>query len=456
MKYILTVLLLWPSWYIWAQEYPRQNIDLQRIADDLYGIQDADLNYEELYENLAQLLARPLDLNRATEEELRFIKILSEGQIRSLLDYRTTAGNLLSVYELQAIPGFDVPFLYRLMPFVTVNDPATRLHASMLSRIREESDNYFIARYERVLQRSEGYKGETLEDSKFKGSPDKLNVRFRCSRPGDFSFGFSAEKDAGEQIVWNPNNKQFGFDYISFHAQVQNKGRLKNLVIGDFQSQFGQGLMIGGIFGMGKGGETITTTRRSNIGHLPYTSFAEAGNLRGVATTVMLTRNIYASVFYSNVKRDAAIAGDGLEDISIITSLPTTGLHRNQKELAHRMQSGEQRAAGVLQYKNNKLDAGIMYSRTMLDHPVQKNATHYNQFAFQGNTSEQAGIYLNYTWQNVTFFSEAAETLQHGHAYIAGILGSLTKHLDVALLHRNYSRSFTSFYSNAFAESSTT
>ncbi|HEY9044522.1 MAG TPA: helix-hairpin-helix domain-containing protein, partial [Ohtaekwangia sp.] len=46
--------------------------------------------------------------------------------------------------------------------------------------------------------------------------------------------------------------------------------------------------------------------------------------------------------------------------------------------------------------------------------------------------------------------------LQHGHAYIAGILGSLTKHLDVALLHRNYSRSFTSFYSNAFAESSTT
>ena len=37
------------------------------------------------------------------------------------------------------------------------------------------------------------------------------------------------EKDAGEEITWNPDKKQYGFDYNSFHAQVLNKGKIKNL-----------------------------------------------------------------------------------------------------------------------------------------------------------------------------------------------------------------------------------
>ncbi|HEY9009069.1 MAG TPA: helix-hairpin-helix domain-containing protein [Ohtaekwangia sp.] len=454
-RYLLTLFAMLCCRYMAAQEYPQPDIDLQRIVDDLYGVQDTDLNYEDLYENVAQLLARPLDLNSATAEELRFCKILSEDQIRSLIDYRETTGGFLSVYELQAIPGLELSVIYRLMPFVKVYDPASRLHTSIFSRIRNESDNYFITRYERTLQSSQGYKAETPAGDRFKGSQDKLCMRFRCSRPGDFSFGFSAKKDAGEQLTWNPVNKQYGFDYISFHAQLQNKGRLKNLVLGDFQSQFGQGLMIGGIFGMGKGGETITTTRRSNIGHLPYTSFTETGNLHGLAATIEVYRHIYTSFFYSSTSRDAAIA-DGEDDLSIITSLPSTGLHRNTGELAHRRQTGEQRSGAILHYKNERFDAGILYNRMELSHPVLKTATLYNQFAFQGNTSEQAGIYLNYTWQNVTFFSEAATSDRHGHAYIAGLLGSLTRHLDIALLHRNYSCSYHASYSNAFAEGSTT
>ncbi|MFI5135500.1 MAG: hypothetical protein ACHQD9_06580, partial [Chitinophagales bacterium] len=37
------------------------------------------------------------------------------------------------------------------------------------------------------------------------------------------------------------------------YLQVQNKGKIKNLIIGDFQNQFGQGLTLGGAFAMGKG-----------------------------------------------------------------------------------------------------------------------------------------------------------------------------------------------------------
>jgi hypothetical protein len=130
-------------------------------------------------------------------------------------------------------------------------------------------------------------------------------MRFRTSKPGDFSLGFTLEKDAGEQIVWNTANNQYGFDFMSAHVQLLNKGKLKNFIIGDYQTQFGQGLLLGGSFGYGKGSEAVMTVRRSNLGFLPYTSASETGYKRGAAATFELLRYVYLSAFYSNALRDA-------------------------------------------------------------------------------------------------------------------------------------------------------
>lgn len=59
---------------------------------------------------------------------------------------------------------------------------------------------------------------------------------------------------------------------------------------------------------------------------------------------------------------------------------------------------------------------------------------------------------MNYAWNNIAFFSEAAHTIGNGNAYVAGVLTSLTRHFDLAILYRNYARDFQSFYSNAFSE----
>ena len=83
------------------------NYNLEKLADEIFPIQDLDLNYEELYENLAQLLTSPLNLNQATSEELRSLFVLSETQIEELIHYRQAQGFLLSIYELQSIPAFD-------------------------------------------------------------------------------------------------------------------------------------------------------------------------------------------------------------------------------------------------------------------------------------------------------------------------------------------------------------
>src|SRR5688572_7086163 len=324
MRAFLLILVCASATRICAQEYPRKEIDIAQLADELYGLPDADIDYDEVYETLLQLLARPLDLNKATSEEFRFINLLSDSQIKQLIEYRNENGNFISVYELQAIPEFDLATLYKLAPFVTVND-RFRLDASLLNRIKKEGDHYLLLRYERTLQAKTGFENNAQRVSQFHGSPDKLYMRFRSSRPGDFSIGFTAEKDAGEQLRWSPSSRHYGADYFSYHLQLQNKGRLKNLILGDYQSQFGQGLMLGGIFGMGKGGETITTVRRSNIGLLPYTSVYEAGALRGLAMTIQATNNIFVTGFYSSIKKDGTISTDNQDDI--ISSFQTTGLH---------------------------------------------------------------------------------------------------------------------------------
>jgi hypothetical protein len=77
---VLFILFTVAANYVYAQEYPQKEIDLNQMADELYGLPDTDANYDELYENLLQLITSPLNLNKATAEEFRFIKLLSESQ----------------------------------------------------------------------------------------------------------------------------------------------------------------------------------------------------------------------------------------------------------------------------------------------------------------------------------------------------------------------------------------
>lgn len=436
----------------WAQDYNRKEFNFEKLVDDIFPLQDLDLNYEELYENLLQILAHPIDLNRASDEQLRSLFILKENQIESLLAYREETGSFLSIYELQSIPNFDPATLSRLIPFVTVENSSASLNKSLVNRILHEKSNYLILRYERTLENKRGYDESADSASRYQGTPDKVYTRFRTARSGDFSFGFTLEKDAGEALNWSPSKKQYGPDYHSFHGQLLNKGKIKNIIIGDYQAQFGQGLILGGGFGMGKGAETITTIRRSNLGFIPYASLNEFGFFRGAALTYSLASSISLHSFASSYRRDGNLVADSTDDLSFISSLPITGFHRSYSELSTRKQIREDNLGIVLQYKVKSFDGGVLAHYTNFSLPVNRNPSLYNQFNFNGTNNTNIGAYLNYTWHNFTVFGEAAQTLNHGRAFTVGALSSLTNQLDVSLLYRNFGRDFYSFYSNALSE----
>ena len=454
MKALVVILILCISIGTSAQDFPRKDFNLERLVDEIFPVQELDINYEDLYENLAQLLSNPVDLNSITVEQLRSLLILSEDQIHSFLLYRDQNGPFFSIYELQSIPGWDRSTFDKIIAFVTVHDLQSKLNSSIFKRIFHEENNYFVLRVERGLENKRGYQSGIDLSQHYAGSPEKLYMRYRVARSNDFSVGFTAEKDPGEVLQWNPSKRYYGFDYVSFHAQLINKGKIKNIIVGDYQTQFGQGLILGSVFGFGKNSETVTTIRRSNLGFLPYTSTSENLFFRGVAGSYAVSEKIFVHGFYSGTYRDGSITQNA-NDESVISSFTVSGLHRTPTEMERRQQIRDQGMGAVLQFKNQHIDAGIIFHQVVFGQPVFRTIFPYNQFAFNGSQNQNAGIFLNASVANFTFFAEAAQTIHHGSAFTAGVLGNISSQLEIAMLYRNFARDFYSFYSNALSENTT-
>lgn len=436
---------------------PRRNdVDLNHFFEDLFPIQSDGVDYQTVFENLAQLYSNPLDLNHATRDELAATYLLNESQLTSLIQYRQDYGDFLSIYELQAVPALDLATIRRLLPFVTVANGS-------LQNLASPTDNYLLLRYEQVLEQQRGFSAAEPDKNgklptRYLGNAQQWFARYRYNRPNVYSLGFSLEKDPGERITWNVPSHQYGPDYISFHAQLKNQGRWRNCLLGDYQMQVGQGLIFSAGFVMGKSSETILTVRRPTLGARPYTSLTEFGFFRGATVTYALTPSVEITLMGARNRRSAnVIAGqNGAE--AIISSLQTSGLHRTPSEVADRFSTLETNVgAHLLFHPTSRLQLGLTGLSTHYDKSLQKRSLDYNQYEFSGKHNLVIGIHGNYVWQNINFFGEIGRssgsvTNSGGIGIISGAVASLTKRVDIAAVLRHYDRNFHSFYANAFGE----
>ncbi len=450
MRKLIVFLLLTSNYTGFAQGNSNQVIAFETLMEELLPILDDDINYEELYEILFEYYSNPIELNGASQEELASLFMLSDVQITAFFTYKKNHGKLFSIYELQAIPTFDLETIRKIHQFVAVNQFTSQHAQSLLHRITHEKNNYLLLRYQRVLEEKKGYK--TIDDAptRYVGTPHKFLAKFRVNHYKDFSLGFTMEKDAGEQTRWNPSSKNYGTDFNAFHFTMYNKGKFKNMTIGDFNIQSGQGLVLSGGFSLGKSSETITTIRRSDIGIIPHTSVLENSFFRGIAATYSLQKFEVTS-FYSNRNVDATINKDDPQEISTIRA---SGLHRTATELEGKGILNEQVIGTKVKYKSDdgNLAVGINGLYTYYDKVLAKNPTSYNQFEFTGDKNYNYGLYFNYSYQNLNFFWETAFSKSGGNATIAGVIASLSPKVQTSLLYRYYARDFHSFYGNALSE----
>jgi len=177
----------------------------------------------------------PLNLNFATDDELRKLMVLSSKQIYQLVAYRETYGQLVSIYELLAIEGFDEETIQNILPFVMVSAemPSTKLK---LKNIAKYGKHQFIGRYQQLLQEPQGYRQVPdsvlyeSPNSHYLGSREKYYFRYGFNYQNRIRFGVTTEKDAGEVFFSNKLNDSIrdligpklkpGFDYYSFHFML--------------------------------------------------------------------------------------------------------------------------------------------------------------------------------------------------------------------------------------------
>lgn len=434
----------------------QRNFDLQSFVEKRFNEQQADLNYVELYERLLLRYENPIDLNTASEEELMNLGLLSASQIDSFLQYQLAHGKIITHYELQYIEGFDLETITDILPFITLTNKSKN-DLPFLQRVLAERNNYLILRYERILENKRGYEpNEEVDQTHYLGSPNKLYLRYRVSKPGDFSFGFTTEKDAGEKLVWDPSTRKFGSDFWSAHALIERQGKWRKLIIGDYQLQFGQGLIFGSGFAMGKGSETVNTLERVNIGISPYTSVIEGGFLRGIAASYEISPKLMTTVFLSSLNQDAnlqQVSGDTLENY--FSSIQLTGLHRTSTEIENRQSINEKIYGIELHYKSaQRSKLGIIAAINRFNTPILRSDQAYNNYEFAGKENYNIGVFGNTRWQRFQLFGELAISKSRGIGGIGGFTSKLSKRIDLSMILRNYDRSFHSIRGSSFAEGS--
>ena len=450
-----TALVCFVLFFFWIDSTLAQSLNpssLADLAEELVSQQQDESTYEEIYDQLLLRFSEPLDLNSADEEDLRMLYFFTEDQITALIRHRKVSGPFISVLELQGIDFFEVNTLKKWMPFLCIRNATATNWKDLHRRMRAPTQAYFGYRSDGTILSRIPVLQQPGATYTFPGSPWSGSFRLRLSHSNDFSVGWNAERDRGEKFLWDPAQKWFGFDFNSIHFQVMNKPGLKNLILGDYTASFGQGLVMGGGFRVGKGAETITALRRASNGFRPYGSLGESGFFRGVAATIPVVRNWNMHCMVSKVFRDGRVRFSD-DSVAFLTTLSATGIHRSDDERQSRKTWSDTNIATAVHGKFRNMDGGVVINHQLFSIPLIPESTIYNRLNFRGQHNTTAGFFVNGQFRNWAFFSETAVSAPSGKTgWVAGVLGSCSPQFDFSFLARNYSPGFHSLHSSAFSE----
>lgn len=395
----------------------------------------------------------PLNLNSATREELEKFQFLSDFHIEDILEYQRTAGEMISIYELQLLESFSLNDIKHILAFITVEPKPEKQIPNFKRALKYGSNNLFL-RSQFILQEQKGYTDEPNIDKKYQGNKFKYYTRYQFDYKRKIKFGFVAEKDPGEAF-FKQSQKQ-GFDYYSAHIQIDDIWKFKTITLGDYQVRFGQGLVAWSGLSSGKSSYVMSVKKKYD-GLRKYSSVDENKFMRGIGTTAEIGKfNITGFISYKYIDGNIEQADTLTEEEQIISSFQITGLHRNDGELIDKHSVSEFVYGGNIKWKHPKFKVGASYIEYFFGSELNKTLNAYNQFEFQGNHGLNASIDYQTNFKNIFFFGEEAVSLNGGFALLNSAVFKLAPQMSLAVLQRYYSKDYQAYYAAGFAEQSKT
>jgi DNA uptake protein ComE-like DNA-binding protein len=439
---LLVVVVLCYSVTCIAQDIPPVT---EQQLENLADVEQAETEDDTYLQQLVQFRKNPLNLNTADRDDLRELRVLTDLQIENFISYRRLFGTIISVYELQAVPAWDIATLRRLLPFITVSVPLF-IKEEMRRRFRE-GEHSLLLRTSQVIEKAAGFDHST-PGTKYLGSPQRLFFRYRYSYKNLLQFGLLGDKDAGEQFF--SGSRRNGFDFYSFHLFIRKAGIIQSLALGDFTVNMGQGLIQWQSLAFKKSAGVMGIKRQSPVLR-PYNSAGEYNFHRGAGITIRRGK-LDATAFVSLRKLSANFAIDSFSDDGTFSSFQMSGYHRTQAEMSDRNNLQQIAGGAAVRYMNNNWHVGINGIYYKFSLPLQKRDEPYNLFAISGDRWYNASAEYSYTHRNFHFFGEVAIDKNFHKAILNGLLISVDPKVDISLLHRTIAKDYQAVNGNAFTE----
>jgi hypothetical protein len=446
MKIILSILFILYFCNVEAQEKPGAEEELNNAQLEDHRESD-DTESEDDYDiiQLSHFLKHPLNIN-SPRPVLEEFPLLEPLLITNLIEYKTLLGDLINVYELQAVPGFSIEIIRRMLPYITVSAQTIAVHS--IKELFSKGEKTITVRPTVVPQTTDGSSSVSSAENKFKGNNLALFARYQYQYRDLLGYGVTFDKDAGEPLF----ERRFPFktDFESFHFYVRKVGCIQMLVVGDYTINIAQGLIHWQSQAFSKTSAVINIKRES-VTVRPYHSSGEFNFHRGAAIT-MRKGKIETTLFGSYRKLAANTVVDS--NRMVVTSFVTSGLNRTLNEITDKGRVKELISGATIKYIKEQYHLGLNFINYQFSIPLKSKDEPYNLYSIRGVTWLNYSFDFSLTVKNFHFFGEAASDRNGNNAFISGLIGTISPLVDIALLARKISKNFHSLYGNAFTENS--
>ena len=399
------------------------NFSLDDIIGDIYNYltEFSEVDFEQLQTDLYALHDAPINLNNTSDEELSQLYFLSPQQIDDILLY-AHKHPFESLYELRMIPSLADYEIRDLLPFV-------RVGASAPEQILYARDVFAHASHE-ITARVDARNIEGFEGS----DPVYTQGRYRFDYRRKIIFGAQLRRPVGgkaEELLWGA--------YLQLRDIAPH---LHTVVGGNFQANFGQGLVMAPVFHSGK--SMYVTSIGQQREALRYYGSVDGEGLHGAGTTLRWewgkqTRLDVSALYSFNHYND-----------TVWRHVVGTNLTLRHKRL-------ELQLSGI----------ETIYSDSV--HPY-RNAK-YNRHYFRGRNQAVLGASFRYNYGWFDVFGEVATSQNNEHSPITNNQSPITKShwgfgtiigsgfyptngVSLIALYRYYSPWFDNQLGYAFSETS--
>ena len=404
-------------------------------------LEDAEsAHWEQTYDELCELRAHKLDINRCSREDLQRLPFLSDRQIMDLMEYRDRAGRLESPLELRMIPSMDRQDADMLEQFIFFGAEASADTLPSWRHIIRHGRHQLTTLVKIPFYRRDGDRNGYL------GYPYKHWLRYAFSAGPRVKAGFVAAQDAGEPFFAGKNAA--GYDYYTLYIMVRDAGRLRNLVLGRYRLRFGMGLVMNNSFGLGKL-NTLAMLGRTTNAVFAHSSRSEANYLQGAAATYRIARGLELTTFASWRKVDVTLNADSTS----IATLLTSGYHRTARELRRKRNASTALWGGHFGVNAGRFRLGTTAIYASFDRELRPDVSRcYRQWHPAGRRFWNVGMDYGYVSSRLTIAGETATGTRNAVATLNTVSYRLCSNLSFMALQRYYPYQYYPLYGQSFSD----